>query len=116
MNFITENFNAGGKPLDIFLYLGVLLVAYILFQDKINPLLVNLKQSISKIWSKSSSVDLMPDFDLPAEDDHSDIFFELIQSWKKTRDLAELYGADQAVTIADQMFPHLIPKEDNNEE
>ena len=116
MNFITENFNAAGKPLDIFLYLGVLLVVYVLFQEKINPFLVSIRESISKIWNKRSSIDLIPDIDLSANDDHSDVFFDLIQSWKQTRDLAEIYGADKAVQIADEMFPHLIPKEENNEE
>ena len=45
-----------------------------------------------------------------------DPFFELVQSWKQTRDLAEEIGADKAVEIADQMFPYLVPKQEENHE
>ena len=44
------------------------------------------------------------------------VFFDLVKSWKKTRDLAEDYGATRAVEIADEMFPHLVPTEDLNDE
>ena len=37
------------------------------------------------------------------------VFFDLVVSWKQTRDLAELSGCKKAVEVADQMFPYLSP-------
>ena len=112
--FIAENFGVGSKPLDIFLWIGVLIVVYVLFQDKINPFLATAKEKLLYIWNKKPNK--VPNVDIVLESDHSDVFFELIKSWKQTRDLAEEYGANKAVAIADEMFPHLVPKEDSNEE
>lgn len=112
--FIAENFGVGSKPLDVFLWVGVLIVVYVLFQEKINPLLATIKEKLLSVWNKKRSV--VPDLDISLESDHSDVFFDLIKSWKQTRDLAEAYGADKAVAIADEMFPHLVPKEEENEE
>jgi hypothetical protein len=38
-----------------------------------------------------------------------DVFFDLVASWKQTRDLAVKSGCSEAVKVADQMFPHLSP-------
>jgi hypothetical protein len=38
-----------------------------------------------------------------------DLFFKLVVSWKQTRDLAVESGCDDAVKVADQMFPYLSP-------
>ena len=113
MNFSLEDFGANLKPIDFALYAGVLVVLYVLFQDKINSFLNNIK---SKLETNKSIVNF------PTHEEHviekDDVFFALIQSWKTTRDLAEEYGATKAVEIADQMFPHLVPKEEvrTNEE
>ena len=32
--FIAENFEVGSKPLDVFLWVGVLIVIYVLFQER----------------------------------------------------------------------------------
>ena len=40
---------------------------------------------------------------------HLFLFFDLVVSWKQTRDLAKLSGCDKAVEVADQMFPYLSP-------
>jgi hypothetical protein len=37
------------------------------------------------------------------------VFFDLVVSWKQTRDLAEKSGCTKAVEVADQMFPYLSP-------
>ena len=112
MNFSVENFGAGFKTVDLALYAGVLVVVYLLFQDKITEWLNKAKDVIK---AKKNITDFLPEDPVVEPDD---IFFALIQSWKQTRDLAEEYGAEKAVEIADQMFPYLVPKEEakNNEE
>ena len=37
------------------------------------------------------------------------LFFDLVVSWKQTRDLAQKSGCKKAVEVADQMFPYLSP-------
>lgn len=116
MNFSLDNFGAGLKTMDLVLYAGVALVVYVLFQEKIHTLLDQLKDKIKNVKTPQ-----LPSIDTGIFDDiepqtQDDIFFQLIMSWKQTRDLAEEYGADKAVKIADEMFPHLVPKEDTNEE
>lgn len=39
------------------------------------------------------------------------MFFDLISSWKETRDLAENYACSQAVTMLDEAFQYLSPKQ-----
>ena len=39
------------------------------------------------------------------------VFFDLISSWKETRDLAESYACEQAVTMLDEAFQYLSPKQ-----
>jgi hypothetical protein len=115
MNINLENFGSAIKPVDLILYAGVAIVLYVLFQEKINALFNNIKDKIKK--AKPPSI---PNVDAGFFDNnpitHDDIFFELIKSWKQTRDLAEQYGAHKAVQIADQMFPHLVPKDEAYEE
>ena len=41
---------------------------------------------------------------------NKDLFFDLVVSWKQTRDLAVLSGCAKAVEVADQMFPYLSPE------
>ena len=48
--FIAENFGVGSKPLDVFLWMGVLIVVYVLFQEKINPLLATIKEKLLSVW------------------------------------------------------------------
>ena len=38
-----------------------------------------------------------------------DLFFQLVASWKQTRDLAVLSKCEEAIKVADQMFPYLSP-------
>ena len=42
-------------------------------------------------------------------EDDSQLFFDLVVSWKQTRDLAEKSGCQEAIEVADQMFPYLSP-------
>lgn len=107
MNFTLENFGAGFKTVDLALYAGVAVVVYVLFQEKIHELLNKVKD---KIKNNPPTIPYFPPEEPVIEPD--DVFFALIQSWKQTRDLAEEYGAYKAVEIADQMFPHLVPKDE----
>jgi len=115
MNFSLDNFGAGIQTMDVVLYAGVALIVYVLFQEKIHQLLDQVKDKLKNVKAPE-----LPSIDTGIFDDQEpetqdDVFFQLIMSWKQTRDLAEQYGADKAVAIADQMFPHLVPKDYNNE-
>ena len=116
MNIDLENFGSSIKTVDIILYAGVAIVIYVLFQEKINTLFKHVKDKLKKTQGPN-----LPNIDTDFFNNndpvtHDDIFFELIKSWKQTRDLAEQYGAHKAVNIADEMFPHLVPKDETNEE
>ena len=115
MKEALENFGAGLSTVDLVLYAGLLVVLYVLFQEQVNKILGKLKDNLNS-WKDNSNNNLIPvdvDYSDSIEDD---VFFELIKSWKQTRDLAEIYGADKAVEIADQMFPYLVPKEEDKNE
>lgn len=112
-----DNFGAMPTILDLSLYVGILIVLYILFKDKLGFI----KEYVDKFLKSTPKVAedvVVIDETIPAEDIHNDseLFFRLIKSWKQTKDLAEQYGADKAVKIADEMFPHLIPEEEKNVE
>jgi hypothetical protein len=114
MKETLDTFGVGFSTTDVMLYIGVAVVVYILFQDKINPMLKKVTEKIKKVKPPELPIDTgIFDSDPVTQDD---IFFDLIKSWKQTRDLAEAYGADKAVEIADNMFPHLVPKEEQHEQ
>lgn len=114
MKEALDNFGAGLSTTDVMLYAGVVVVVYVLFQEKINTLVKSVVEKVKTVKVPSSPVIDTDSYDNP--DIREDIFFDLIKSWKQTRDLAEEYGANQAVVIADQMFPHLVPKEEQDEQ
>jgi hypothetical protein len=116
MKEALENFGAGLSTVDLVLYAGLLVVLYVLFQEQINKIVNNLKNNFNSWQDNKNKTDLIPvDVEYP-DSIQDDVFFELIKSWKQTRDLAEIYGADKAVEIADQMFPYLVPKEEDKNE
>lgn len=107
MNF-TESFDQFSSKLsgtDIALYAGAGLVLWVLFKDKLSPVQQLLNQLLSKVSN----------FKLPTKTtsglvvDKEDVFFQLVTSWKRTRDLAVQCGCTQAVKVADDMFPFLSP-------
>ena len=57
----------------------------------------------------SSAVPLIPKLPAAYEPSTDELFFALIESWKKTRDLAVKTNCTEAVKVADQMFPFLSP-------
>lgn len=112
MNF-TETFNDFSSklaPLDLALYAGLGLVLWVLFKDKLSPvqkIILDLFDSAKKQLPESIS-SVVPDVKSSVSKD-KDIFFDLVVSWKQTRDLAVKSGCDKAVEVADQMFPYLSP-------
>lgn len=119
MNY-TESFDQFASRLtsmDLALYAGVGLVLFVLFKDKISPVQKLLGDLFAKgknlINKKDSSIVpvVVPDVKPVVVDQSNkeDTFFRLVVSWKQTRDLAVQSGCDEAVKVADQMFPFLSP-------
>lgn len=114
---VFEEFAKESTNFDIALYAGVLIIGYVLFQDKLAPVKKYIVDTVKKITAKKPVV--KDELDVTIEevrDADSEVFFNLVKSWKQTRDLAEDYGATKAVEIADEMFPYLVPTEDMNDE
>lgn len=111
MNFTQsfEEFSSGFDRMNIFVYAGAAIIAWVLLKDKINinpvknwlqdtfQLLKNQTQSTVNIISKE------------IEPTSESKFFDLVAAWKKTRDLAEELKCHEAVEVADEMFPYLSP-------
>jgi hypothetical protein len=127
MNF-TENFEDFSNKLgsmDILVYGGAAIILWVLFKDRISPiqlLILNLIEQVKKISFKKSifnitksSVLLPSKPDIENLDNSDDLFFQLISSWKQTRDLALQCKCEKAVEVADEMFPFLSPNICNKE-
>lgn len=119
-SFFTQDFETFAKGLstfDIALYGGVALVLWVLFKDKLNPVTDLIKNGVDQLKNLlnnkretvSSPVINVPVPNYVKEKNKQDVFFDLVVSWKKTRDLAVSAGCDEAVKVADQMFPFLSP-------
>lgn len=108
MNY-TESFDQFASRLsttDVALYAGVAIVLWVLFKDRLSPvqkLLVSIIDKIKGLVVKNTKV-----VTTTATTDN-DLFFQLVSSWKQTRDLAEKSGCEEAVRAADSMFPFLSP-------
>jgi|TARA_B100001094_G_C18191388_1_gene807483 hypothetical protein len=118
MNFTQtfEEFSSGLGPTDLALYAGAGIVLWILFKDKLSPVQEAILKIVKGIKSKLGDIDLptpsIPGLDEVAKtvpEDKQKLFFDLVVSWKQTRDLAERSGCNKAVEVADQMFPYLSP-------
>ena len=113
MNFTQtfEEFSSGLAPMDLALYAGIGIILWVLFKDRLSPVQKIVKDLLDKVKDNAPSVPSLPDFvkeKVRAEDD-SKLFFDLVVSWKQTRDLAEKSGCEKAIEVADQMFPYLSP-------
>lgn len=105
-----EEFSSSLKPIDLALYAGIGVILWVLFKDKLSPvqkLLSDLTTKVLSVVGKNNIVET-PKPTLVAPESN-DIFFELVASWKQTRDLAVKSGCEEAVKVADQMFPYLSP-------
>lgn len=100
-----EEFSRGVGAMDLALYAGLALIIWIFTKDRLAPI----QQSLLKLFAKdnplSSIVVTQPTKVVESED----VFFQLVASWKQTRDLAVKSGCSEAIKVADQMFPHLSP-------
>lgn len=113
MNFTQsfEEFSASLGPMDLALYAGVGIIVWVLFKDRMSPVQEVLQKVMDQIKGliKNDKVsDIVKDINVPASAD-KDLFFDLVVSWKQTRDLAVRSGCEKAVAVADQMFPYLSP-------
>lgn len=116
MNY-TESFDQFASRVsgtDLALYAGAGIILWILFKDKMSPVQKFLTNLFEKIKSNSPLKPITPVAVVvpsvkPVVTTKEDIFFKLVVSWKQTRDLAAECGCDQAVKVADQMFPYLSP-------
>jgi hypothetical protein len=117
-SFFTQDFETFARGLsrfDLALYGGLALVLWVLFKDKLNPLtdlvnkgIVKLKEFLNQKRLPTTTIDIaVPNY--IKEKNKEDVFFDLVVSWKKTRDLAVSAGCEEAVSVADQMFPFLSP-------
>jgi hypothetical protein len=115
MNF-TETFNdfsARLSTMDLVLYAGIGLVVWVLFKDQLSPVQKILLDLFNKVKGTVGDVSQVV-VDVPSvvkngSKADQDLFFDLVVSWKQTRDLAEKSGCSKAVEVADQMFPYLSP-------
>lgn len=133
MNY-TESFDQFASrigPTDLALYAGAGIIIWVLFKDKLSPvqsfilsLIDKIKTSFGNKNNKVLDPVLLPETVKPVVVDNKnkeDSFFKLVVSWKQTRDLAMLNGCEEAIKVADQMFPFLSPelcakaKDTNNE-
>lgn len=112
MNF-TESFNEFSSKLttmDLALYAGAGLIIWVLFKDQLSPVQKFIMDLVDKIKSKTGSSTVV--VKVPSTVKHAkteNLFFDLVVSWKQTRDLAEKSGCKRAVEVADTMFPYLSP-------
>lgn len=115
-----DQFASSLGPTDLALYAGVALVVWVLFKDKLNPLTQFVTYIINKlkiyVQNKPTNSPQIPVQFSNKSNNKDDVFFELVTSWKQTRDLAIRSGCDDAVKVVDQMFPYLSPNGCDKEE
>ena len=119
-----DEFASSLGPTDIALYAGAAIVAWVLFKDRLNPVTSLVSGLVDRIKGllNNSNVVVKPsvpaatnEAKVPQAVNKEDIFFELVTSWKKTRDLAVKAECVEAIKVADQMFPYLSPVVCNEE-
>lgn len=116
MNFTQsfEEFSASLGPMDLALYAGAGIILWVLFKDKLSPVQTMIMDLVNKLkgslGNDSDTVTIkVPDVVKSSPKVQQDLFFDLVVSWKQTRDLAVRSGCSKAVEVADQMFPYLSP-------
>ena len=119
-----EEFSSSLGPMDLALYAGAGIILWVLFKDKLSPVQSILMDYFEKLKGvakdKTDTITIkIPDAVKSSPKDEQDLFFDLVVSWKQTRDLAVKSGCAKAVKVADEMFPYLSPtvcSEENNAE
>ena len=105
-----EEFSSSLKPMDLALYAGAGIILWVLFKEKLSPV----QKFLGDLLVKAKNVvSVKPNVQIAnpvlATTENGDVFFQLVASWKQTRDLAVKSGCEEAVKVADQMFPYLSP-------
>ena len=112
MNF-TESFNEFSSKLstmDLALYAGAGIIIWVLFKEQLSPVQKIITDLVDKIKNKTKSSTVVVKVPSAVKSAKSEnLFFDLVVSWKQTRDLAEKSGCAKAVEVADTMFPYLSP-------
>lgn len=103
-----EEFSKSVSATDLALYAGAGLILFVLFKDKLSPVQKLVNELINKIKNKAPIAQLTVATQ-SSNQKTEDVFFDLVASWKQTRDLAVKSGCSEAVKVADQMFPYLSP-------
>lgn len=109
MNF-TESFSEFSSrlgPMDLALYAGAGILIWVIFKDRLSPVQSIVLDLINKVKKTTTKIDAP---NKASSSVKTDIFFDLVVSWKQTRDLAVQSGCTKAVEVADQMFPYLSPE------
>lgn len=112
MNFTQsfEEFSGSLKPIDLALYAGIGLVLWVMFKDKLSPVQVLVKVVVDKVKGLlNKSPVKLPVVSSSENKTGEDDFFNMIASWKQTRDLAVQNNCSDAVKVLDQVFPLLCP-------
>lgn len=112
MNYLTQSFDEFSRslgPTDLALYAGAAIIIWVLFKEKLSPV----QKLLFNLFNKAKN--LAPIKNTTTTHD-KDLFFQLVESWKKTRDLAVKSNCEQAVKVADDMFPFLSPTACNKNE
>jgi hypothetical protein len=111
MNFTQtfEEFSGSLGPTDLLLYAGLGIVLWVLFKDQLSPVQKFLTDLLGKVKNNVPSIPNIAVPNVVKPENTKNVFFDLVVSWKQTRDLAEKSGCTKAVEVADQMFPYLSP-------
>ena len=118
MNFTQtfEEFSGSLGSTDLLLYAGLGIVLWVLFKDRLSPVQQFVLDLVNKAKGKIGKPAL-PDLTVVNKPSvQQNLFFDLVVSWKQTRDLAVKSGCTKAVEVADQMFPYLSPTICNKQE
>lgn len=125
MNFTQsfEEFSRNVSTMDLALYAGVGIIVWVLFKERLSPiqkLILSLvdqgKNLLSTNKSKPSTTTDVVMNKTSVTTHGEDVFYQLITSWKQTRDLAVKSNCEEAVRVADEMFPFLSPSVCNKDE
>lgn len=116
-----EQFSSRLSGTDLALYAGAAIVLFVLFKDKLagpQSKITNLLDRIKLLFNKNKTpLVVVPEVKpVTINASKEDIFFQLVVSWKQTRDLAVQSNCLEAVKVADQMFPYLSPSVCNKKE
>ena len=116
MNY-TESFDQFASRvgvMDLALYAGIGVIVWVLFREQLNPVKDYVSKLLSMVTAKAKG-QVVPLSSVVVENvstetvKQGDLFFQLVASWKQTRDLAVLSKCEEAIKVADQMFPYLSP-------